>query len=139
MKVTRIGSNKNAELNISKYRIDWKKKCRSKFQDNVKAWLKEYWWTHVCMEEVRLPGTRMRFDLINVTKRIVVEINGAQHDKYNKHFHRSSRVNFHDQIVRDQLKREWAEANNFKFVEIYPEDLPLTVEFFKEKFNINLE
>lgn len=85
-----------------------------------------------------IPGSRLRVDLVNLNKRILVEINGVQHDEFNEHFHRNSRLQFLGQITRDSAKKDWAEANNFKLIEILPEDLPLSREFFREKYEIEI-
>ena len=138
MKVKKLNSKYEATVNISKYRLVWDKPCRSKFQLAVKQWLKPYWAGHICLEEFRIPGSRLSSDIVNLTKRAVVEINGAQHDEYNSHFHRGSRTNWLSQIKRDEDKRQWASDNGFIFIEILPNDLPLTPEFFREKYNISL-
>ncbi len=138
MRVTKVRSSREVDLNINRYRIDWNKKCRSKFQDQVKAWLRTFWWKHVCLEEVTLPGSRLKCDLINITKRIIIEMNGEQHDTFNPHFHRKNRQHFQDQIIRDEHKRDWADKNGFYMIEIYEKDLPLSVEFFKEKFDVEI-
>ncbi len=139
MKVKKVGSQKEIEFKFNKYIIEWDKPCRSKFQKEVKDWFHQYWWKYICLEELLLPGSRLRCDLVNLTKRIIIEINGDQHDEYNAHFHRNCRTNFRDQIHRDQIKRNWAENNNFQLIEIYMDDLPLTLDFFKEKFNVNVQ
>ena len=46
--------------------------------------------------------------------------------------------NFLKQIKHDVVKLNWMEKNGYLFVEIYPEDLPLTKEFFLNKYNIDL-
>lgn len=138
MKLKKVRSTKEIEVNISKYRIKWDARCRSKFQFELKQWFRRYWENHICLEEFRLPGSLLKCDLVNLNKRIMVEINGVQHETYNKHFHRGNRVNFLAQLTRDQIKRDWAEANGFVIVEIEPKDLPLTLEFFREKYGVEI-
>lgn len=138
MKLKKLGSNSEVNVNISKYRVDWDAKCRSKFQYDLKQWLRRYWGNHVVLEEFQIPGSLLKVDLINLNKRIMVEINGVQHGKYNKHFHRGNRVNFLKQMSRDQMKRNWAEANDFVIVEIEPEDLPLSLDFFRQKYDLEI-
>lgn len=138
MKLKKLGSNTEVNVNIAKYRVDWDAECRSKFQYELKQWLRRYWANHVCLEEFQIPGSLLKVDLINLNKRIMVEINGVQHGTYNKHFHRGNRVNFLKQLTRDQMKRNWAEANGFVIVEIEPQDLPLTLEFFREKYDVEI-
>lgn len=116
--------------NIRKYEIDWDGKSLSKFQFEVKQFLKEYWVNHIVYEELPVVGTRMSIDLFNASKRIAVEVQGAFHSQYNKHFHNNNRFNFLNQIKRDVKKAEWCELNNIILVEIYPKDMPLTKELF---------
>ena len=131
---TKLGIVKSPE----KLRVKWNAPCRSKFQKAVKQFLEKYWFHHQVFEELPIPGTALRCDLVNLTKRIIVESNGIQHDRYNKFFHRGSVDVFLEQIQRDEKKRMWAEHNGFRLIEIYESDLPLTAEFFKKQFDLTL-
>ncbi len=125
--------------NVSKYRVNWDAECRSKFQFEVKQFFKTYWYGQVCYEEFPVYGTRMKVDLINMTKRIAVETQGAQHNEFNKFFHNNSRANYLRSIERDYSKMTWLENNNFKVLEIFDEDLPsLSKEYISEKFEISI-
>ena len=124
---------------VTKYRIKWDGECRSNFQFEVKQFFKTYWYGQICYEEFPVYGTRMKVDLINMTKRIAVEVQGAQHDKFNKFFHNNSRANYLRSIARDYEKRTWLESNKFKILEIIDEDLPvLSRDYIEEKFDINI-
>ncbi len=133
--------NSNAYATVKRpetLRVKWNGPCRSNFQKTVKQFLEPYWSRHQVFEEMPVPGTPLRCDLVNLSRKIVVESNGMQHDKYNKFFHRGNVDAWLDQINRDNQKRLWAQQNGFQFIEIYEADLPLTVEFFKTKFDIDL-
>jgi len=81
----------------------------------------------------------MKVDLINMTKRIAVEVQGAQHDQFNKFFHNNSRANYLRSITRDYEKRTWLENNKFKILEIVQEDLSsLSKAYIEEKFEISI-
>lgn len=122
--------------NLNPYRVDWDKPCRSKFQKLVKDFFRDYWHNYICFEEMPMVGTRLRFDLVNATKKIIIESNGSQHDEFNPFFHKT-RMNYFFSIQRDQRKREWAEKNGFELVEILESDLPkLSVEFFKNEYGV---
>ena len=136
MEVRKLGSGKLVKIPASKLRVDWDAECRSNFQYEVKQWLRRYWLLDRCSEEYMIPGSRLFLDLVNWTKRVIVEINGSQHTSFNKFFHNDNISKFHGQLQRDQKKREWAEMNKLTFVEIYPEDMPLNKAFFKEKYEI---
>lgn len=123
---------------INKYLIKWSDPCRSKVQFKVKKFFETYWQTHVVVEEFPVFGTRMKCDLINLTKKIAVETHGMQHDKFVKHFHRT-RTGFKKSVKRDLQKYEWLENNGFTVIEIFENEIKdLNEEWLKEKFDLNL-
>ena len=125
--------------NVNKYLIKWDKPSRSKIQFEVKQFLKRYWQSCVVYEEFPVYGTRMKVDILNATKKLAVEVNGAQHSNYNKFFHANSRVNYLKSINRDFKKLEWLEQNSYNLLEInYDEIDLLSKEFFKKKFKVAL-
>jgi hypothetical protein len=119
--------------NIEKYRIDWDGKSLSKFQFGVKQFLKKYWKDQVCFEEMPVTGTRMRIDIYNANKRVAVEIDGVQHEKFSEFYHNGDRGNFLKQINRDAEKYKWCEINEITLINIKPSDLPLTKKFFEKQ------
>ena len=124
---------------VNKYKINWNASCRSKLQYNVKQFFKTFWYGQICYEEFPVYGTRMKVDLVNMTKRIAVETQGAQHDSFNKFFHNNSRANYLRSITRDHDKRIWLENNNFKVLEIFEEDLKsLSKKYISDKFEIDI-
>jgi len=124
---------------VAKYRIKWDAGCRSNFQYEVKQFFKTYWYGQICYEEFPVYGTRMKVDLINMTKRIAVEVQGAQHEEFNKFFHNNSRANYLKSITRDHDKVVWLENNNFKILEIFEADLAsLSKEYIFDKFEISI-
>ena len=124
---------------VTRYKIDWDAACRSKLQYNVKQFFKTFWYGQICYEEFPVYGTRMKVDLVNMTKRIAVETQGAQHDSFNKLFHNNSRANYLRSITRDHDKRIWLENNNFKVLEIFEEDLKsLSKKYISDKFEIDI-
>jgi hypothetical protein len=128
-----IGLN-NRELNLKnprKYLIDWEKKSRSKFQYQIKLFLKPYWENDIVFEEFRLVGTRLTFDFYNSNKKIMVEVQGAQHTKFIKFFH-GNRLKYLQQLKRDDKKYEFCIKNKLKLVEIYPADI-ICLEFFEKQ------
>ena len=107
--------------NAKKYLIDWDKPSRSKFQTYVKEFLRPYWKNDIVFEEFRVVGSRLTFDFYNANKKIAVEVQGAQHTKYVKFFHKT-RLKYRDQLKRDEKKLDFCKANNIKLAEIYPQD-----------------
>ena len=124
---------------VTKYRFIWEADCRSKFQYEVKQFFKTFWYGQICYEEFPVYGTRMKVDLINMTKRIAVESHGAQHESFNKFFHNNSRANYLRSITRDYDKIVWLENNDFKVLEIFEEDLAsLSKKYIMEKFEVSI-
>lgn len=124
---------------VSKYRINWEGKCRSNLQFEVKQFFKTFWYGQICYEEFPVYGTRMKVDLINMTKRIAVETQGAQHESFNKFFHNNSRANYLRSITRDYDKVVWLENNDFKVLEIFEEDLAsLSKKYILDKFEVSI-
>jgi|TARA_Y100000361_G_C10943514_1_gene230000 hypothetical protein len=124
---------------VTKYRIRWDGECRSNFQYEVKQFFKKFWYGQICYEEFPVYGTRMKVDLINMTKRIAVEVQGAQHEQFNKFFHNNSRANYLKSITRDHDKIVWLENNNFKVLEIFEADLAsLSKKYIFDKFEVSI-
>ena len=81
----------------------------------------------------------MSIDIVNISDRICIEIQGEQHNSYSKHFHGGRKSKFLNQMERDLFKMEWAELNGFDFWEIFPSDLPhLSKKYIREKFDYTL-
>jgi len=137
MKLKKL-NGKEVNFNINSYRIDWDCESASKFQTRVKDFFRPYWQGQIVLEEFRIPSTLWRIDFLNLNKKLAVEVNGNQHREYNEHFHQGSRVKYLNQIKRDYKKEQWILLNGFLYCEVFPEDMPLTLEFFKLKYNIDI-
>jgi len=107
--------------NPKKYLINWGSQSRSKFQTKIKSFLKDYWFHDIVFEEFRLVGSRLSLDFYNANKKIAIEVQGDQHTKYVKHFHKN-KLKYLDQLKRDQTKLDFCEINGIKLVEIYSND-----------------
>lgn len=124
--------------NITPYLVDWQLACKSKAQTNVKKFFEIYWGTHIVCEEFPVLGSRMRCDLLNLTKKIAVETHGQQHDKFVPFFHKN-RTAFKKSFKRDLQKYNWLEENGFKVIEIFDNEVPaLSPEWLKEKFGLEI-
>lgn len=104
------------------YLIDWSGKSRSKIQFRTKQFLKKYWEKHIVFEEFPVAGTKLTLDFYNANKKIAVEVQGKQHTKYVPFFHGSNKINYLNQLKRDQDKLKFCEINNIQLVEIYDGD-----------------
>lgn len=136
--LSKLDSSKIVNCSISNYLIDWDKKSRSKPQTLVKDFLFVFWRNDCVCEEFRVPGSLLRCDFVNFTKKIIIEVSPEQHISFNKFFHHN-RLGFLNSLKRDFAKEEWAKTNSFYFCHINNEDLKLlTKDYFKEKFDIEL-
>ena len=116
--------------------IDWDGKSRSKIQYNTKQFLKKYWSNHIVFEEFPVAGTKLSLDFYNANKKIAVEVQGKQHTKYVPFFHGKNKINYINQLKRDQDKLKFCELNDIQLVEIYDGD-EITEKLF-ETFGVIL-
>ena len=124
------GKTRNLK-NAKKYLIDWNKPSRSKFQTQVKKFLWDYWQHDVVFEEFRVVGTRLSLDFYNANKKVTIEVQGAQHTKYVKFFHKNM-FKYSDQLKRDEKKLQFCELNKIKLAEVYPQD-KITASLFDDQ------
>lgn len=134
----KLNSNKEKEIRESRFLADWSRPCRSKFQKTVKDQLHDLFPVDVFLEEFPVPGSRMTIDLINLTKNWAIEVQGFLHEEYNPHFHRNNVCNFLGQLKRDDNKRKWCVANNLLLIEVFPESLPLSYDFFLKEYGLEI-
>ncbi len=114
-----------AERTVKKprsYLINWDGESRSKIQFKAKQFLKKHWCNHIVFEEFPVAGTKLSLDFYNANKKIAVEVQGKQHTKYVPFFHGSNKINYLNQLKRDQDKFKFCELNNIQLVEIYDGD-----------------
>lgn len=69
-------------------------------------------------EEVPILGEKLFIDFLIPVRKIAIETNGQQHFEFNAFFHKGSRANFTRSQKNDARKREWAQLNNFKLIEL---------------------
>ena len=82
---------------------------------------------------VLFQGIQLYFDFYLPELGILIEVQGQQHYKFNKFFHRNNDV-FLDQKYRDTLKSQWAAEKNLKLIQFSYTEIPkLTPEIFRQK------
>lgn len=107
-----------------RYIIDWDAGSRSKLQKKVKDAIWGLWKYDVVFEEFPIVGTRLSLDFFNATTNVAIEVQGNQHTKFVKFFHRSE-SNYLDQIYRDVKKADFCEANDIELLEIFENDFDI--------------
>lgn len=134
-----FNSDKLININISRYRIDWKRVV-SKPQFKFKKFVYPYWKHDVVLEEFVIPKSgNKRVDLFNVNKGLIVEVSPQSvHFQYNEFMH-GSKMGYLKKIHSDLDKMRWAESNGWKVLEVLDEDLEddnLNRDFFLEKYGV---
>lgn len=112
------------------YLVDWDAPSRSKIQFHTKQFLKRYWKSHIVFEEFPVAGSKLSLDFYNANKKIAVEVQGKQHTKYVPFFHGKNKINYINQLKRDNDKLKFCEMNEIKLIEIYDGDI-LSEDLFK--------
>lgn len=119
-----------------KYLINWSGPSRSKLQRRVKTFLEQYWKNQIVFEEFPVAGTKLSLDFYNANKKIAIEVQGEQHNRYVPHFHGSNKINYINQLRRDQEKLKFCEINEINLIEIYQKDM--TSESFFDNLASNI-
>lgn len=133
MKFKGLNSDRYYNVNITKYLIKWDK-APSKNQQILQNFLRPSWQNDVVLAEFYIPLSRLRIDILNLSKKIAIEFSpDSHHQNFNKFFHKSP-AKFLGMIKRDCAKMEWVEESGYKFVELRDEDIPmLSKEYLEEK------
>lgn len=131
MEFLSLNNKKKRCKNVRQYLIDWNKASRSNFQFEVKKFLEKFWTGNVVFEEFPIVGTRLTLDFYNANKKIAIEVQGRQHTKYIEFFHQN-RINFLNQLNRDQQKERFCELNDIKLLTIFPND-KITIGLFESQ------
>ena len=124
-------------LSEKKYSIKWDSESLSLFQFNVKQFFKKYWIEDLVGEEVLIPQTRLRVDIVNFSRKIAVEVNGLFHVEYTPYF-QNSIEDFESQVYRDVLKENLLEKNGFEVIEIYEKNMPLKEKWVEKVFGSHI-
>jgi len=103
---------------------------RSKLHIKAKEVLKEKYPFDRILEEVSLPGTKndyrkstLRADFFLPNRKLIVEVHGEQHHKFNSFFFRN-KLEFYKAKARDSDKKNWCEINSIDLIELnYNEDI----------------
>jgi hypothetical protein len=105
-------------------------KKKSKLHLKARALLKEIYPFDRILEELSLPGSKSEFrktvlraDLFLPNRKIMVEVHGEQHYKFNTFFFKT-KLEFYQAKARDNDKREWCRINDIDLIELnYNEDI----------------
>ena len=135
----KLKTGREVNFNPAEYRLTNWNEAPSGPQLKVQKFFYPLWKNDIVLTEMRLPRTLWRFDLVNLSRKIVVETSpDAVHLEYNEFMH-GSRAGYLKKLKADYEKMELAELNGFKFIELNDEHLKnLTKEMFRETFSLLL-
>ena len=130
-------NGRDRDVSLAPYLIDWDRVVSGP-QKAVKDFLFPYWSGKTVCEEFKIPASRMRVDLLCINDSIMVEVDGAQHDKLNLFMH-GSVSGFTAAIKRDLEKQRWAELNGLQYIVIKQHEIPLlSCEWIEKTFGVVL-
>lgn len=139
MRVKKLNSDKIVSITTYKYLINWETDGNSKPERLFRDLIYKYWKNQIILFQFRIPGSLLKIDFLNVNKRLAVEIDGAQHDKFNPFFHNNSKNTFVQAMKRDIDKDEWCEDNQIKILRLNEEDLDnFSFKAIEKQFGISL-
>ena len=138
MKFLTLNGGHSFTVNFTKYKINWNL-APSKIQQTVQDFLFPYWEYDTVLSEYRIPGSLLRLDIFNCTKKIIIEISPEDHHgTFNKFFHKN-KSNYLHSIKRDFAKVNWAKKNNLELIELGQDDVKnISLKYIKEKFGVGL-
>lgn len=138
MKFSKLNSDNLINVDVFDYKLDFDNIKGSKPEIKVKKFLKPYWIRDLVLEEFFIPGSRLRVDIININKKIAIEISPAGTHSFNKFFHKNI-IGFAERLKKEMNKETWCIKNGLKYVELGDEELEnLTSEMFKKNFEMIL-
>ena len=138
MKFTKLNNSRvQVNINIAKYLVDWDA-IVSRPQKFVKDFLYPYWSACIVLEEFRVPGSLLRVDLLNVSRKIAVEVSPSSTHSFNRFFHKN-RPAFGRAVGRELDKSRWLEREGYQLIEIFEDDFcRLSKEWIFEKYGVTL-
>lgn len=95
--------------------------CRSKLQYTTGQYLRSKYPYDPILEDVSIPECGFYFDFWLPKRQLAVEIQGEQHGKFVKFFHKTQ-AGFREHQSRDQRKKQFCEMNNIRMLEIFTEE-----------------
>lgn len=102
--------------NLHVERVEFREN-ESKLHTTARQIIKEIFPCDTILEEVRLPGSKLIADFLIFRPKLIIEVHGQQHYKYNSHFF-NNKIDFLSAQKRDRDKIQWAEINNMRLIEL---------------------
>lgn len=111
-------SGKQHTLNLKGYTVDINDtRPRSAPHLKCRALLKKLFPLDQVLEEVPIPNEQLFMDFLLPSRKMVIEVQGSQHEVYVPFFHKT-KPKFYAAQNRDRRKSQWCAINNLKLVEL---------------------
>lgn len=100
----------------------WCKECNSSIGENLTRFYLEYIlqvkFTKSYPQWLKMNTTPLELDGYNAKSKVAFEYQGVQHKRYVQHFHRNGKMDFEQQRIRDNYKREKCKQKQINLIEI---------------------
>ena len=90
----------------------------SELHMRARAILKKLYPTMAILEEVPIPGSRLKLDFYVPSLELAIEVQGQQHTEFTPHFHKD-KLAFAKARSNDRTKRYWCQDHNLRFIELH--------------------
>lgn len=93
---------------------------RSKLQKSCGEEIQNILPCEIILEEFNIPGSLLKIDFFLPRRKIAIECDGDQHDKFNPFFHGDKNLSqsYVKQKVNDIKKEEWCEMNGISLFRV---------------------
>jgi hypothetical protein len=122
MKVTGLDGKEYKITFCGKVSAEKNDENRSKLHLKARKLIQDTFPFDVIHEEVTLPGTKkgplgsvLYADFFIPSRKLIIEVNGKQHDEYTKFFHKN-KLEFYKAKSRDRNKKDWCDLNAITIV-----------------------
>lgn len=111
-------SGKIHTWNLHGYQVDLNDiRPRSSGHITCRTLLKKLFPLDLILEEPPVPGENLFLDFFLPGRKMIVEVQGAQHEQFVPFFHKT-KAKFVQAQNRDKRKANWCEINGFRLVEL---------------------
>ena len=111
------GQEITIDIRQNKHPVRSEAACKSKLQYRCGQILREKFPHDPILDELPIPGHGIFLDFFLPTYKIVIEIDGRQHDEYVPFFHKNKR-GFTKSKDRDAMKEQLCDINGFVFCRV---------------------
>lgn len=94
-----------------------RRKSQSKLHQRCYEFVKKHYPLYDVFEEVYVPGSKLKLDMVIPGAMLIIEADGSQHQTFNPFFHKT-KADFARAKRRDADKNRWCADNGFRVVRL---------------------